>query len=88
MTLGPKIHKNKTEKMISIVMNLIFGPTHLFNFDILYITPVSPVFYTEVTVSIGLKTNLRVGTSIPQYDILFINLIKIPCALKRNKLLY
>ena len=30
-------------------------------------SPVSPVFHTEVTVSIGLKTKLRVGTSIPHY---------------------
>ena len=30
-------------------------------------SPVSPVFYTEVIVSIGLKNKLRVGTSIPSY---------------------
>ena len=28
-------------------------------------SPVSPVFHTEVTVSIGLKNKLRVETSIP-----------------------
>ena len=31
----------------------------------LFMSPASPVFHTEVTVSIGLKTNLRVKTSIP-----------------------
>ena len=31
-------------------------------------SPVSPVFHTEVIVSIGLKHKLRVGTSIPQYQ--------------------
>ena len=30
----------------------------------LFMSPVSPVFYTEATVSIGLKNVLRVGTSI------------------------
>ena len=29
-------------------------------------SPVPPVFHTEVTVSIGLKASFRVGTSIPQ----------------------
>ena len=32
----------------------------------LSMSPVSPVFNTEVTVSIGLKTNFRMGTFIPQ----------------------
>ena len=32
-------------------------------------SPVSSVFQTEVTMSIDLKTNLRVGTSIPQFDL-------------------
>ena len=32
----------------------------------LLMSPVSPVFHTEVTVSVGLKTSFRVGTSIPQ----------------------
>ena len=31
-----------------------------------FISPFSPVLHTEVTVSIGLKTSFRVGTSIPQ----------------------
>ena len=31
-------------------------------------SPVSPVFHTEVTVCIGLKNVLRVGTFIPQYN--------------------
>ena len=30
-------------------------------------SPVSPVSHTELSVSIGLKNELRVGTSIPQY---------------------
>ena len=38
----------------------IFFPNYL------YMPPVSPVLHTEVTMSIGLKTNLRVGSSIPQ----------------------
>ena len=29
-------------------------------------SPISPVFYTEETVIIGLKASFRVGTSIPQ----------------------
>ena len=29
----------------------------------IYMSPVSPVFYTEASVSIGLKNILRVGTS-------------------------
>ena len=37
-------------------------------------SPVSPVFHTEVTVSIGLKTSFRVGTSIPQiYMFMIVN---------------
>ena len=32
-------------------------------------SPVSPVFYTEETVSIGLKNRLRVGTSIPNKEV-------------------
>ena len=31
-------------------------------------SPVSPVCHSKVTVSIGLKTSLRIGTSIPQFN--------------------
>ena len=34
-------------------------------------SPVSPVFHTIVTVSIGLNTQSRVGTSIPYYFLCF-----------------
>ena len=47
-------------------------------------SPVSLVFYTKVTMSIGLKTSTRVGTSIPQISpikselMVTWNLIKLP----------
>ena len=31
-----------------------------------YMSPVSPVLHTEVTVTIGIKTSFSMGTSIPQ----------------------
>ena len=49
---------------IQAVLRNFFSPET--TFLLLLMSLVSPVFHTEVTVSIGFKTSFRVGTSIAQ----------------------
>ena len=55
---------NKDGYILDNLHELIFYLLRDKCYQFLFMSPVSPVFYTEATVSTGLKNVLRVGTCI------------------------